>query len=57
VAVVGPLFAMTLPSSVTYCQAAAPRSDVQPVITLFNQARELAIKQNVAARDDFPQGP
>lgn len=46
IAVVGVLFIMTIPFFVNYYQAAAARADVQQVITLFNQARELAIRQN-----------
>jgi len=46
VALVAILAVMSLPAFVRYYQAAAGRSDVQTVITLFNQARELAIKQN-----------
>jgi Tfp pilus assembly protein FimT len=46
IAVVGLLFVMTIPFFVRYYQAAAARADVQQVITLFNQARELAIRQN-----------
>lgn len=46
IAVVGVLFVMTIPFFVRYYQAAAARADVQQVITLFNQAREVAVKQN-----------
>jgi Tfp pilus assembly protein FimT len=46
IAVVGALFAMSVPFFVSYYQAAAARADVQQVITLFNQARGLAVKQN-----------
>jgi Tfp pilus assembly protein FimT len=46
VAIVGLLSVMTVPFFVRYYQAAAARADVQTVITMFNQARELAIKQN-----------
>lgn len=45
-AVVGVLFVMTVPFFVRYYQAAAARADVQQVITLFNQARGLAVGQN-----------
>ncbi len=55
-AVVGVLFAMSIPSFVTYYQAAALRTDVQQVITLFNQARELAIKQNDIVCVTMPTG-
>jgi len=46
IAVVGVLFVMSVPSFVRYYQAAAARANVQQVITLFNQARELAVRQN-----------
>jgi prepilin-type N-terminal cleavage/methylation domain-containing protein len=46
IAVIGILFVMTIPFFVSYYQAAALRADVQQVITVFNQARGLAIKQN-----------
>jgi Tfp pilus assembly protein FimT len=46
IALVGVLFTVTIPFFLTYYRAAAARANVQQVITLFNQARELAIKQN-----------
>ena len=46
IALIGVLFTMTVPFFLSYYQAAAARANVQEVITLFNQARELAIKQN-----------
>jgi Tfp pilus assembly protein FimT len=46
IALIGALFALSVPSFVRYYQAAAARADVQQVITLFNQARGLAIRQN-----------
>jgi len=46
IAVVGVLFVMSVPFFVRYYQAAAARADVQQVITLFNQARSLAVRQN-----------
>jgi Tfp pilus assembly protein FimT len=46
IAVVGVLFVITVPFFISYYQAAAARANVQQVITLFNQARELAIRQN-----------
>jgi len=46
IAVVGVLAVMSVPSFVRYYQAAAARADVQQVITLLNQARDLAIRQN-----------
>ena len=45
-ALVGLLSAMTVPTFVRAYQAAAARADVQEVITLFNLARELAVRQN-----------
>jgi prepilin-type N-terminal cleavage/methylation domain-containing protein len=45
-AVVGVLFVMTVPFFIRYYQTAAARADVQQVITLFNQARGLAVGQN-----------
>jgi len=46
IAIVGVLSTMTVPFFVRYYQAAAARSDVQTVISILNQARELAIRQN-----------
>src|SRR6267142_4870413 len=46
IAVIGVLFIMTVPFFLNYYQAAATRADVQQVITLFSQARGLAIRQN-----------
>jgi Tfp pilus assembly protein FimT len=46
IAVIGILSVMTIPYFISYYQAAAARADVQTVITMFNQARELAVKQN-----------
>jgi Tfp pilus assembly protein FimT len=46
ITVVGVLSVMTVPFFVRYYQAAAARADVQQVITLFNQARGLAVGQN-----------
>lgn len=46
IAVVGALFTISVPFFVRYYQAAAARADVQQVITLFNQARALAVTQN-----------
>ncbi len=46
IAVVGVLSLMTIPFFVRYYQAAAARADLQQVITLFDQARSLAIQQN-----------
>lgn len=46
IAVIGVLFTMSIPFFLSAYQAAAARADVQQVMSLFNQARELAIKQN-----------
>ena len=46
IALIGILFVMTVPFFLSYYRAAAARANVQEVITLFNQARELAIRQN-----------
>jgi Tfp pilus assembly protein FimT len=46
IAVIGVLFVISIPSFLSYYRAASARADVQQVITLFNQARELAIRQN-----------
>ena len=45
IAVIGVLFTMSIPFFLSAYQAAAARADVQQVMSLFNQARELAIKQ------------
>jgi prepilin-type N-terminal cleavage/methylation domain-containing protein len=45
-AVVGILFLMTVPFFLSYYRAAAIKVGSQQVIVLFNQARELAVKQN-----------
>ena len=46
IAVIGSLFAMTIPFFVRYYQAAAVKSSSQQVVALFNQGRALAIQQN-----------
>jgi Tfp pilus assembly protein FimT len=46
IAVIGVLSIITVPFFLSYYQAAAGRADVQQVTTLFNQARELAVRQN-----------
>jgi Tfp pilus assembly protein FimT len=46
IAVIGILSVMTIPYFLSYYQAAAARANVQTVITMFNQARELAVRQN-----------
>ena len=54
IAVVGLLSVMTVPFFVSYYQAAAARADVQVVMTLFNQARGLAVRQNDTVCVTFP---
>ncbi len=54
IAVIGILSVMTIPFFVSYYQAAAARADVQTVITMFNQARELAVRQNDKVCVTFP---
>ena len=54
VALIGILFSMMIPFFLSYYQAAAARADVQQVMTLLNQARELAIKQNNTVCVTFP---
>jgi type II secretory pathway pseudopilin PulG len=56
VGIVGLLSVMTVPFFLRYYQAAAARADVQTVITIFNQARELAIKQNGNVCMTVPDG-
>src|SRR5262250_3909565 len=46
IAVIGVLFTMSIPFFLSAYQAAAARADVQQVMSLLNQARERAIKQN-----------
>jgi prepilin-type N-terminal cleavage/methylation domain-containing protein len=46
VAVIGVLFSVSIPFFVSAYQTSAARADVQQVISIFNQARELAIMQN-----------
>jgi prepilin-type N-terminal cleavage/methylation domain-containing protein len=46
IAVIGILAVMAVPSFLTYLRAAALKSGAQQVVTLVNQARELAIKEN-----------
>ena len=53
-AVIGVLCLMTVPFFLSYYQAAAARANVQQVITLFNQARELAIRQNATVCVTMP---
>ena len=45
-ALVGILSVMSVPAFISYYQSAAARSNTQTVITFFNQARELAVRQN-----------
>jgi Tfp pilus assembly protein FimT len=56
VGIVGLLSVMTVPFFLSYYQAAAARADVQTVMTIFNQARELAIKQNGSVCMTVPDG-
>ena len=56
VGIVGLLSVMTVPFFLRYYQAAAARADVQTVISIVNQARELAIKQNGKVCMTFPDG-
>lgn len=53
-AVVGIIFAMAVPSFLTYYQAAVLKSGVQDVIGLINQARGLAVKQNDGVCVELP---
>lgn len=46
IAVIGILSVMAVPAFLNYYQAATLKSGSQQVVTLVNQARELAIKQN-----------
>lgn len=55
-AVIGVLFLVMIPFFLNYYQAAAARADVQQIITLLNQARELAVKQNDSVCVTFPTG-
>jgi type II secretory pathway pseudopilin PulG len=54
IALVGILSVMSVPAFINYYQAAAARSNTQTVITLFNQARELAVRQNDTVCATFP---
>jgi prepilin-type N-terminal cleavage/methylation domain-containing protein len=46
IAVIGILAVMAVPSFLRYYQAAALKAGAQQLVTLINQARELAIKEN-----------
>jgi Tfp pilus assembly protein FimT len=46
IAVIGILAVMAVPAYLRYHQAAILKSGAQQVVTMINQARELAIKQN-----------
>jgi type IV fimbrial biogenesis protein FimT len=46
IAVVGILSVLALPSFLRYYQAASLKTGAQQVVTLINQARELAVRQN-----------
>jgi len=54
VAVIGVLFLVMIPFFLNYYQGAAARADAQQIVTLLNQARELAIKQNDSVCVTFP---
>jgi prepilin-type N-terminal cleavage/methylation domain-containing protein len=54
IAVIGVLFLVMIPFFLNYYQGAAARADVQQIIALLNQARELAIKQNDSVCVTFP---
>lgn len=54
VALIGILSIIMIPFFLSYYQAAAARADVQQVMTLLNQAREVAIKQNDTVCVTFP---
>ena len=53
-ALVGILFMMTAPFFLSYYRSAAINSSSREVIALFNQARELAVKQNDNVCVQFP---
>jgi Tfp pilus assembly protein FimT len=46
IAVIGILAVMAVPSYLSYLRAAGLKSGAQQVVTLMNQARQLAIKEN-----------
>ena len=54
IAVIGVLFTMSIPFFLSAYQAAAARADVEQVMALFNQAREVAIKQNSSVSLSLP---
>ncbi len=54
IGLIGILFVMTVPFFLSYYRAASARANVQEVMTLFNQARELAIRQNDTVCVTFP---
>jgi Tfp pilus assembly protein FimT len=56
VGVIGLLFSVSIPFFVSAYQASAARADVQQVISIFNQARELAIIQNNNVCVSVPNG-
>jgi Tfp pilus assembly protein FimT len=56
VGVIGLLFSVSIPFFVRAYQASAARADVQQVISIFNQARELAIMQNNNVCVSVPNG-
>src|SRR5262245_20467325 len=54
IAVIGIMSVLMVPFFLSYYQASAARADVKQVITLLNQAREIAIKQNDQVCVTFP---
>jgi type II secretory pathway pseudopilin PulG len=56
IAVTGVLSVVMILFFLNYYQAAAARADVQQMMTLLNQAREIAIKQNDSVCVTFPGG-
>jgi len=54
IAVIGILSVMAIPAFLSYYQAATLKGGAQQVVTLINQARELAIKQNTSVCVTLP---
>jgi Tfp pilus assembly protein FimT len=54
IAVIGILSVMAVPAFLSYYQAATLKAGAQQVVSLVNQARELAIKQNTAVCVTLP---
>ena len=55
-AAIGLLAVMTLPFFLSYYQAAAARGGSQQVVSMLNQARELAVKENDNVCVQLPSG-